>query len=71
MALTPYQALESVTLDAAKAVGLDKEIGSIAVGKRADFTILGANPLTVAGENWTGIPVWGVVLAGEKRPLDD
>ena len=71
MALSPYEALESVTLDAARAVGLEAEIGSIEVGKRADFTILGANPLDVAGENWTGIPIWGVVLAGEKRPLDD
>ena len=71
MALSPYQALESVTLDAARAVGLDKEIGSIAVGKRADFTVLGVNPLAVAGDKWTGIPIWGVVLSGEKRPLDD
>jgi predicted amidohydrolase YtcJ len=71
MGLTPYQALESVTLDAARAIGLEAEIGSIEAGKRADFTILGANPLTLAGTSWTDIPIWGVVLAGEKHPLDD
>tara|TARA_R110002124_G_scaffold43757_9_gene134278 strand:- start:112 stop:1851 length:1740 start_codon:yes stop_codon:yes gene_type:complete len=71
MALTPYQALESITLDAARAIGLEAEIGSIEAGKRADFTILGADPLSVAAENWTGIPIWGVVLAGEKHRLDD
>lgn len=69
-ALQPYDALEAITLDAAKALGLDGEIGSIEPGKRADFTILEANPLETKGADWPTIGVWGVVLGGEKRPLE-
>lgn len=68
-ALTPYDALESITLDAARVLGLQDELGSIAPGKRADFTILDVNPLDVPGSDWPQIGVWGVVLNGDPRPL--
>lgn len=67
--LTPDQALKAVTLDAAWSLGLEDEIGSIETGKRADFTILSANPLEIDPAAWTEIGVWGVVLGGEKHPL--
>ncbi len=69
-ALTPYDAMEAITLDAARALRLDDEIGSIAAGKRADFTILDANPLETPADAWADIGVWGVVLDGEKHPLE-
>lgn len=69
-ALTPYDALEAITLDAARILGLDQEIGSLEPGKKADFTILEDDPFIVDPKNWAAIPVWGVVLAGEKRPLE-
>lgn len=68
-ALTPYDALEAVTLDAARVLGLEDELGSIAPGKRADFTILYENPLDVKGSDWPQIGIWGVVLNGELKPL--
>ena len=68
--LSAQEALESITIDAAYALGLEDEIGSIELGKMADFTILSANPLTEPGEAWPDIQVWGVVIDGEKRPLD-
>lgn len=37
--MTPEEALRGVTINAAKALGLDKNTGSIAVGKRADLTV--------------------------------
>lgn len=67
--LSAVEALESITIDAAYALGLEDEIGSIEPGKRADFTILGANPLETPGDAWPDIAVWGVVLEGEKRGL--
>lgn len=67
--LSAREALEAITIDAAYALGLEAEIGSIAPGKLADFTILDANPLETPGEAWGEIGVWGVVLDGEKRPL--
>jgi imidazolonepropionase-like amidohydrolase len=43
--IKPMDALVSSTLTAAKALGLDSQVGSIEEGKRADLLILDANPL--------------------------
>lgn len=67
--LSGQEALESITIDAAYALGLEAELGSIASGKLADFTILDSNPLETPGADWGEIGVWGVVLDGEKRPV--
>ena len=69
--LSAQEALESITIDAAYALGLENEIGSIAPGKFADFTILEANPLLTPADAWDDIEIWGVVIAGDKQPLDD
>jgi len=69
-ALTPYQALEAITLDAATVLGLEDKIGSIEIGKTADFTILDSNPLNMDAKDWDDIGIWGVVLDGELRPIE-
>ncbi len=62
-------ALRAVTLEAARSLGLEGEIGSIRPGKRADFTVLGADPHEVAPGSIRDIPIWGTVLDGRLQPL--
>jgi len=69
-ALDAYQALKSITLGAAWSMGLEESIGSISVGKRANFTVLDKNPLETRAKDWPALKIWGVVLDGEKRPLN-
>jgi Tol biopolymer transport system component len=42
--LTPLEAITAATLDAARILGADDDIGSIHAGKRADIVILDADP---------------------------
>jgi adenine deaminase len=42
---SPERVLRSVTVDAARTLGLQKELGAVAVGKLADFLVLDDNPL--------------------------
>jgi Tol biopolymer transport system component/imidazolonepropionase-like amidohydrolase len=44
--LTPFQALQTATINAAKALGLDGELGTVEREKLADLTFLGGDPLT-------------------------
>jgi predicted amidohydrolase YtcJ len=64
------QALRAVTLDAARAIRLEDEIGSIEVGKRADFTVLERDPFEAPPEVLAETPIWGTVFEGEVFPLD-
>jgi imidazolonepropionase-like amidohydrolase len=43
--LTPLQVLRSATSNGAKAMGMEREIGTLAPGKLADLVILDADPL--------------------------
>jgi predicted amidohydrolase YtcJ len=57
-------ALRAVTLGAAYTLKLDHEVGSIEVGKRADFAVLHDDPLAVAPVALKDVRVWGTVLGG-------
>lgn len=61
-------ALRAVTLGAAHSIQQEESIGSIEVGKRANLTILEANPLDVPSTWIKDIPVWGTMLEGRVQP---
>lgn len=58
------QALHAITLGAAHSLHLDSEIGSIEVGKEADFAVLGADPTAVDPVDLKDVPVLGTVSGG-------
>ncbi len=48
--MTPHQALRAATLNGAKALGYDKDIGSVEVGKLADLVLVEGDPLKDAAD---------------------
>ena len=65
--LSVEQALAAVTIGAAYTLKLDHKVGSIEVGKYADFAVLDDDPFAVAPEKLKDIRVWGTVLGGHVR----
>ena len=59
-----YDALRMMTFNAAWLLHLDHEIGSIRVGKRADFAALGEDPLAIDPMGLRDIPVLGTIVGG-------
>ncbi|MGB0514788.1 MAG: amidohydrolase family protein, partial [Wenzhouxiangellaceae bacterium] len=58
----PLEVLRAATLDGAEALGLDDEIGSVEIGKRADLVVVKENPLAD----------WNVLFGtGAVRVTDD
>jgi len=62
-------ALRAITINAAWIMGWEDEIGSIRAGKRADFTVLDADPYEVGAGKLREIPIWGTVFEGALYPI--
>jgi predicted amidohydrolase YtcJ len=60
-------ALKAVTIDAAFSIRLEHEVGSVAPGKWANFTVLEQSPYDVKPEDVKDIKVWGTVLEGRVQ----
>ncbi len=64
--LTPREALEGYTVSAARAAGWQDIAGTIAVGKRADFTAWQEDPLSVAPELLPEVGIRGTWIEGRR-----
>ena len=64
-----YDALRAVTIEAAYSWRQEDSLGSITPGKVANFTVLGADPLTVNPVGLADIPVLGTVFEGRWFPV--
>ena len=59
-----YEALKAITIDAARRLNLEVEIRSLEAAKRANFTILGSNPIEVDPMQLKNIEILGIVYQG-------
>lgn len=63
--ISVHQALRAITVDAAYVLNRDHCLGSIEVGKHADFVVLDDDPYEVDPRDLRDIGIRGTVLAGE------
>jgi len=68
--VTVDEALRMYTVNAAYASFEEDEKGSIEIGKRADFTILSADPYEVSAETIKDVKVVMTIVDG-KTPIED
>jgi imidazolonepropionase-like amidohydrolase len=47
---TPVEALRIMTLNGARVLGVDRDLGSVEVGKIADLVVVQGNPATAPGD---------------------
>ena len=66
-----HDALRAVTIEAAYSWQLEHELGSIAPGKAATFTVLGADPYEVDPTDLREVPVIGSVFEGRWFPVPE
>jgi predicted amidohydrolase YtcJ len=67
--VTLFTAMKAVTIEAARSLQQEGQIGTITVGKRADFVILGQNPFKVDPVTIKDVPVIATVLGGKEFPV--
>jgi predicted amidohydrolase YtcJ len=67
--LTPEQALQAITINAAHVLGMADITGSIRAGKYADFTVLNEDPLTVDPLLIKDLEIFATVFEGKVFEL--
>ena len=66
--LSLAKALRAITIEAAQVIGLDAMVGSVATGKKADFTVLDRDPYLGGAAKLQEVGVLGVVFEGRWFP---
>ena len=64
-----YNAMQAITYNAAYVLRMENEIGSIKVGKKADFVILAENPMKVDPMKIKDVKVLETVYEGKSFPI--
>ena len=66
-AARPYDIIEMATLNGAKALGLDKVIGTLEAGKDADITLINTNDANMTPLN---DPFSAIVFSADRKNVD-
>jgi predicted amidohydrolase YtcJ len=66
-----YTAMQAITINAARVLNLENEIGSIEEGKVANFTLLEKNPFKTDPAMLKDIKVLGTVYRGQQTLVDE
>lgn len=64
-----HDALRAITIEAAYSWQRENDLGSIAPGKIANFTVLEQDPYKVKPTALKDIPLWGTVFEGRLFPI--
>lgn len=67
--ISVHDAMRAITIDAAYVLGQEDSIGSIRAGKRADFTVLDADPYAVDPLTLKDVGVHATVFAGQPHVI--
>ena len=62
--MSRYDALKAITISAARTLNLHEEMGSIEIGKVANFVILDQNPMTVDPKDLPKLRIHGTMFEG-------
>ena len=67
--VTPEEAFRAITIDAAHAMRKENEIGSIEIGKKANFAVFEENPIKANPKKLKDLAIWGTVFEGQAYPI--
>jgi predicted amidohydrolase YtcJ len=66
-----FTAMKAVTIEAAKSIQREKEIGTIATGKKADFVLLAENPFKIDPVKIKDISIYSTVFEGKEFKINN
>jgi hypothetical protein len=67
--VSPEEAFRAITIEAAHALRKENEMGSIEIGKRANFTVFEENPIAADPKMLNDLAIWGTVFEGKPYPI--